>query len=283
MRDGLLLVDKPAGPTSHDIVAVVRRTLQMKRVGHAGTLDPFATGLMVVLVGRATRLCQYMVGLAKRYSGNIRLGQTTDTDDSTGSITGQDDSWRTVDESVLNDSVAKLVGRYLQRPPAYSARRVDGQRAYRLARRGDPVKLESREVEVTRFEVTARQGSDISFRCEVSGGTYIRALARDLGVALGCGAHLSSLRRESVGRFSIDDAVSLAELASGSPICPPIRAVEHLPQLEIDLPTMEKIRHGRPIPDSVEGEGQLALVYQDVLVAVAERRGGIIKPRVVLQ
>ena len=283
MSDGLLLVDKPAGPTSHDIVAVVRRTLQMKRVGHAGTLDPFATGLMVVLVGRATRLCQYMVGLAKRYSGTIRLGQTTDTDDSTGSITEQDDSWRTVDESVLNDSVAKLVGRYLQKPPTYSARWVDGQRAYRLARRGDPVKLESREVEVTRFEITARQGSDISFQCEVSGGTYIRALARDLGVALGCGAHLSSLRRESVGRFCIDDAVSLAELASGSPVCPPIRAVEHLPQLEIDLPTMEKIRHGRPIPDSVEGEGQLALVYQDVLVAVAERRGGIIKPRVVLQ
>lgn len=275
-------MDKTEGITSHDVVARVRRALGMKRVGHAGTLDPFATGLLIVLVGRATRLCRFMTGLRKQYAGTVRLGQATDTDDSTGALIREDESWQVIEDDVLERSVGQLIGRYPQEPPAYSARKVRGQRAYRLARKGEVVELKPREVEVSRFEITAREGRDLSFLCDVSGGTYIRAMARDLGRALGCGAHLHALRRLSVGGFKVEDAVSADQISEGMVIDTPARAIAHLPRMELDTGAVELVRHGRPIHSEGE-EGTVALIHGDELIAVAERRHGSLKVRVVLE
>ena len=163
----------------------VRRCLGTRRIGHTGTLDPFATGLLVVLVGRATRLSQYLVGLRKEYSGTIRLGITTDTYDPTGEVLEEDDSWRTITRDLIDKEVGALVGRYDQRPPKYSARKVGGRRAYKLAREGEEVSLATKEVEVFDFKVSDVSEADLTFGCDVSSGTYVRAMARDLGEALG--------------------------------------------------------------------------------------------------
>jgi tRNA pseudouridine55 synthase len=277
-------VDKPTGPTSHDVVDVVRHAYGTRRAGHAGTLDPFASGLLIVLVGRATRLSRYLVGLPKRYTGSIALGIETDTADRTGEVIGTDEGGRSLPDADVRNAMRALTGRTLQHPPAHSARKLDGERAYRRARRGEPVELEPREIEVRRFDMTGRDADRVEFTADVSSGTYLRALARDLGRALGCGAHLAALRRTDVGSFSVEAALELEVLRQEAPpLRPPREAVEHLPSLQLDAEHRDHVAHGRPVPAADGADEPIALVAGEELVAIAERQGNVLKPRVVLE
>ena len=275
-------MDKPAGPTSHDVVAIVRRAFNTKRVGHAGTLDPFATGLLLVLVGRATRLAPYLSGLPKVYDGTLRLGASTDTDDGTGRVL-QQSAWDGVEDAAVRVAMAALTGAYDQEPPQYSAKKVDGQRAYKLARRGTAVSLQPAAVRVTRFVMTRRDGADIDFEAEVSAGTYLRSLARDLGRRLGCGAHLHALRRRSIGGYDVKEAVSLETVRGGqASLRPMLEAVRELPTLAIDEESRTRVRHGQPLDVDAAPSGPVALVAAHELVAVAEPHEGRLEPRVVV-
>jgi tRNA pseudouridine55 synthase len=254
-------------------------------VGHVGTLDPFATGLLLVLSGRATRLSQYLIGLRKKYEGTMRLGVSTATHDLTGEVTAESECWRELESEVVESAADALVGRQRQRPPRFSAKKVAGQRAYRLARKGESVDLEPREIEVFDFSVRALKGPDLDFSCDVSSGTYIRALARDLGETLGCGAHLKSLRRTSVGDFTIEDAQTLSAIEDGDfELGSPAEAVGHLPRLSIESEEMRKmIRHGRPVPTQGRSEGIVAMLAGRRLLAIAERSDDLFKPKVVME
>ncbi|HXF95870.1 MAG TPA: tRNA pseudouridine(55) synthase TruB, partial [Gemmatimonadales bacterium] len=206
---------KPAGPTSHDLVDRARRVLGTRRIGHLGTLDPFAEGVLVLVVGRATRLAGFAAGWPKTYQGVIRLGRVTSTDDSTGETLAESDAWRTLDEPRVRAALAGFRGGYDQRPPTHSAVKVRGQRAYRRARRGEAVVLAPRPVEVRELDLTGFRPPDVAFRAVVGAGTYLRSLARDLGEVLGCGAHLAALVRTAVGPFGLEDAVPLEALGPG--------------------------------------------------------------------
>lgn len=274
-------MDKPAGPTSHDVVAAARRAFGVRRVGHCGTLDPFASGLLPLLLGRATRLMPFLVGLDKSYDGAIRLGIRTDTDDPQGRVLATDDGWRAVDDARLDRAAAALTGTLAQVPPAYSAKKRDGVAAYRRSRRGEPVTLEPREVDVERFAITGRDGPLVRFEADVGSGTYVRALARDLGAALGCGAHLETLRRTRVGPFDLRDAVAPDRFPC--PVRPPAAAVPHLSSRSLAGPEYQDVRRGRPIAARDEGAEPVALLVDGGLVAVALREGDALRPRVVLE
>jgi len=218
--DGLVVVDKPAGWTSHDVVARMRRLARTKKVGHAGTLDPMATGVLVLGIGRATRLLTYVVGADKEYTATIRLGVATTTDDAEGE-TGAVADASSVTRAAIDSGVAALTGPISQVPSSVSAIKVNGKRAYAMVRAGESVELAARPVTVRRFEVHAVRPAtadgvavlDVDVTVECSSGTYIRALARDLGDALGVGGHLTALRRTRVGGYSLDVARTLDELA----------------------------------------------------------------------
>jgi len=275
------LVAKPAGPTSHDVVDQVRRALATRRVGHLGTLDPFAAGLLVVVVGRATRLAAYAVGWAKAYEGVIRLGRTTSTDDATGQTATISDAWQSLDRARVEAALARFRGAYQQQPPAYSAVQVGGERAYRRARRGEAVTLAPRRVEVQILELVGLELPDVRFRATVSGGTYLRSLARDVGEELRCGAHLAVLVRTQVGPFRLDDAVAPEALTIGH-LRDPATLVAGLPRRELDEAGRAAVIHGRPV-SAGEGEGgRVALFADGHLVAVAEREGELLKPHVVV-
>ncbi|MGN6414167.1 tRNA pseudouridine(55) synthase TruB [Flexivirga sp.] len=219
--DGLLLVDKPAGWTSHDVVARTRRLARTRRVGHAGTLDPMATGVLVLGINKATKLLTFLVGCDKTYTATIRLGQSTITDDAEGEVTRSYDAAGLTHDAVAA-AVGELRGEIQQVPSAVSAIKVDGVRSYAKVRGGDEVRLQPRPVRVNRFDILAERpvagdaGTwyDVDVEVEVSSGTYVRALARDLGAALGVGGHLTALRRTRVGRFGLEDATPLDELAA---------------------------------------------------------------------
>lgn len=212
---GLLLVDKPIGPTSHDIVQLARRDLGERRIGHTGTLDPFASGLLLLCVGRATRLVDYYHALPKTYTGVVRIGSTTTTDDETGEVTASSDAWQSVNRADVESAVASLVGVMKQRPPAFSAIKVAGRRAHREARAGRPVELEAREVTIHDLSLIDSSPPDLKISAVVSTGTYIRAVARDLGEILGCGAHLAGLRRTEIGPFEVSAALVPADFGGG--------------------------------------------------------------------
>jgi tRNA pseudouridine55 synthase len=264
--EGVLLVDKPAGITSHDAVAAVRRRLGTKKVGHAGTLDPMATGLLVMGVGRATRLLRFLGDLPKTYEGVFRLGVETDTLDADGEVL------RTATVSAGDDEIraaaAALVGDSMQRPPAYSAVKVRGRRAYEAARAGESVEVVSRPIHVAAFDVERSSETDVRFRVVCSGGTYVRALAADVGASLGCGSHLTALRRTAIGPLSIADAV--APDAVGAPL-PMSTAVGHLPRWTVDVHEAGAVGHGRILaPTGLDGPfgvydegGRLLGVYRD--------------------
>lgn len=210
--NGLLLIDKSQGWTSHDAVAKARGLTGQRRIGHSGTLDPMATGLLVLCLGMATRLVEYISGHAKRYEGVITLGATTDTDDAEGTVVAR------APVPALEDAVLRAIERAFsgvlqQVPPAYSAIKTDGQRAYAVARRGGTVDLPARPVTVNRLELAQIDEASLSIAVDCGPGTYIRSLARDIGAALGCGGHLSALRRTAVAHFDVRDAVTIAELA----------------------------------------------------------------------
>lgn len=212
--EGLLLLDKPAGVTSHDMVVAARRAYGERSIGHLGTLDPFATGLLVLLLGRATRLATFIDTEPKIYDATIRFGTETDTDDATGAVVR---SAPPPDQQLVSDAIAALTGELLQVPPAYSAKSVDGVRAYDAARRGEPIELAPVSVTVQEWLIRERHREWISATITCGGGTYIRALARDLGRAAGSAAHLESLRRTRCGRFDVSDAASLEDLRDAPP------------------------------------------------------------------
>lgn len=261
----------------------VRRAYALRRVGHAGTLDPFASGLLLVLLGRATRLAQYLVGLPKTYEGRIRLGVVTDTDDRTGTVVRTSEEWRSLGDARLADAMAAFLGVQLQRPPAYSAKKTSGQRAHRLARKGAAVELAPASVEVRRFDLRSREGASATFVAEVGSGTYLRALARDLGERLGCGAHLEELRRTRVGAFAVEAAVPWDGVTGDAgAVRSPLEAVGHLPQRTLLPAERDLVRHGRALDVAGRTDSPVALVADGMLVAVAHREGEWLKPRVVL-
>ncbi len=266
MADGLLLIDKPKGITSHDAVDAVRRALGIRKVGHAGTLDPMATGLLVMGVGRATRLLRFLGDRDKEYEGTGRLGQETDTLDAEGEVVR---TWPVdVSEAEVARAMAGLTGELRQRPPAYSAVKVGGRRLHREARAGREVRAQPRTVRVDVFELRAFDGRDVDFRVVCSGGTYVRSLVADLGGRLGTGAHLTRLVRTRIGLFRVLDASPPDAL---DPLLPLERAVAHLPRLELSEDEAEAARHGRPLgpPDgpgyhaAFDPQGRLVGVYRD--------------------
>ncbi|MGK0238709.1 MAG: tRNA pseudouridine55 synthase [Candidatus Pelagisphaera sp.] len=206
--EGVLLIDKPSGLTSHDVVDKVRRKLKMKRIGHAGTLDPLATGLLIILVGKATKLSQYLMSLDKVYEGTITLGVATNTYDAEGEV------MTTIPVPELTmDTVSKtlesFMGDQYQTPPMFSAVKINGQPLYKLARKGQEVEREPRFIRISRFETTRFESPEIDFSLDCTKGTYVRTLASDIGEKLGCGAHLSGLRRTASDRFRIEDSITL--------------------------------------------------------------------------
>ncbi len=287
MVDGLLLIDKPAGPTSHDVVAAVRRALGARRVGHAGTLDPGATGLLVVLAGRATRLARFVALLDKRYRGTIRLGWETDTDDAGGEVLERDETWRERTRGDVEAALARVAARATQVPPRVSAKKVAGERAYRLARRGAAPALEAVAVTIhaialESFDAAAGEAV-VDVRC--GGGTYVRAIARDVGRELGTRAHLAALRRVAIGPWTVEEAVGLADLAGGAAgaLRPLEEAVRHLPALEAGPAEASALAHGRKIEAASGPEGPVAVLGAGRLVAVAQWREGRYAPLVVLR
>ena len=281
--DGLLLVDKPPGITSHDVVSAARRALATRRIGHAGTLDPFATGLLVLLIGHATRLLPYLDAEPKEYLAAIAFGAETDTDDATGVVVRNADL---PPAARVRDALPALTGSIHQVPPAYSAKQVGGRRAYDAARRGVPLALEPTRVTVHEWRVGALRADRLEATITCAGGTYIRALARDLGRLCGSAAHLASLRRTRSGAFHVSGAMSLDALKSGVvDVLPPLAAVPHLPTVRLADHELAHVRHGRAIPASDEAGAAVAGAMVDArgrLVAIAERVGVGWQPRVVL-
>ena len=277
-----MLVAKPAGPTSHDVVDIVRRALGEKRVGHLGTLDPFAKGLLVLVVGRATRLATFAAEWPKSYDGVIRLGVTTDTDDATGTVVATA-PWTEITPARLAEVIARFRGGYEQRPPAYSAVKIEGERAYRRARRGETVEPAARSVEIRELEIVEAAVPDLEFRATVSGGTYLRSLARDIGAALGCGAHLSALRRTRVGPLRLEDAVAPEAVTRGA-LRDASVLVAHLPRRELSAAEADAVRHGRAIKSEpmTDDPRPVTLFAGTELLAVAEFVDGQLKPRVVV-
>ena len=277
MPDGLLLVDKPSGMTSHDVVDAERRALGVRKIGHAGTLDPMATGLLILGVGRATRLLRYLGMLPKTYEGSARLGEETDTLDADGEVVRT--SPVVTSREDVERAASTLVGDSMQTPPAYSAVKVGGRKLYEEARAGRRVQAPPRPISVDAFEIHAFDGRDVRFRVTCSGGTYVRVLAAELGRALGCGAHLVTLRRSDIGPFSVRDA---SPPGKGAPL-PVERAVAHLPRVELEGEEARAATHGRILaPAGIEGPHA---VYgpDGLLIGVYRDEGPRARPEVILQ
>ncbi len=287
----MLLVDKPQGITSHDVVSRARRALDTRKVGHAGTLDPMATGLLLLGANSATRLLTYLVGLDKDYAATIRLGQSTSTDDAEGDVTGGSDA-RGIDRAAIDAVIQTLTGDITQVPSTVSAIKVQGRRAYELARAGETVELRGRDVTVSSFVVDAeRRGDDLpegtidlDVRVSVSSGTYVRALARDLGAALGVGGHLTALRRTRIGPFSVDDAIRLdpehPERARAALLEPAAVATALYPSAALDAAQLRDLAHGKRITVDHPDAEVLALLGPDGrlagLAAVTDRAARIL-------
>ncbi len=261
--DGVVIIDKPAGMTSHDVVARVRKILGERRVGHTGTLDPFATGVLVILVGRATRLAQYLSGAEKEYEAVIRLGYATDTGDITGvpipESPAKAQRTQSPDKEEIEVALASLRGEIEQTPPMYSAKKIAGRKLYELARRGEEVERKPVRIVISEFQVVERSGTllaetvdgnhDLFVRVVCSAGTYIRTLAEDFGKRLGLGAHVASLRRTRAGRFSVTEAhglESLGQLSTSldSILISPDAAIAHLPAVSLGVEDVVRTLHG---------------------------------------
>ena len=287
---GILLVDKPGGMTSHDVVSRARRALGTRKIGHAGTLDPMATGLLVLGVGAATRLLTYIVGLDKTYEATIRLGVGTDSDDADGAETtrADADAVGAAPPDAIAGGIASLTGEIDQVPSRVSAIKVGGRRAYDLARAGEEVELASRRVTVSRFEVRDRRdveldgggrAIDLDVVVDCTSGTYIRALARDLGADLGIGGHLTALRRTRIGPFGVADAVS--ELVPGLPLLRDAAvATAVLGTFDVSADEARDLRHGKRLVGAASrlvGVHPAAVDPDGRLVGIVERRGDDVK------
>ncbi len=289
--DGLLLVDKPGGPTSHDVVARVRRILGERRVGHAGTLDPLATGLLPLVLGRATRLVRFLPGAPKSYVGRLRLGLVTDTDDVTGRVVSRHPGPLPAPAAVIAGARTRT-GRSLQVPPVYSAKSVDGVRLHRVARRGGDVTPRPAPVEVFRFDLRDTDDPAVfTFEAVVSSGTYVRSLARDLGADLGCGAVVEALRRTAIGPMTVESAVALAlgERPSRAALLEAVLPLESMPldapATEVDADEARRFAAGLPCAarETLPEAGSVRVLGPGGrLLGVAEREGALLRPRVVL-
>jgi len=279
--DGLLLVDKPAGMTSHDVVALARRALRVRRIGHHGTLDPFATGLLVLLVGRVTRLAPFIAGEPKVYEARIRFGAETDSDDLTGTVTRE--ASVPAREEVLA-ALPSLTGTLEQLPPTVSAKQVGGERAHAAARAGRQLELKPATVVVHGWEVHEARPDELHATIRCGGGTYIRALARDLGRMIGSAAHLTSLRRIASGPFNVADAIPLEALRSGGDLLlrSPLDGLPDMARESLDAAGVAAVRHGRGVPATLPGDFGALLNDEGGLLAVAERVDDSWQPRVVL-
>jgi tRNA pseudouridine55 synthase len=310
--NGLLIIDKPQGLSSHDVVARARRMLREKRIGHAGTLDPMATGVLVLCVGQATRLSEYLLGEDKAYEGLIKLGERTNTDDAEGEVIATRPV-PAITDAMLRALEAQFSGEIEQVPPQFSAIQKGGQRAYALARKGETVELAARRVVMWEIHLAQpddgrwtmddvrsaiRRPSSIVIRVRCGAGTYIRSLARDIGEALGCGGHLIALRRTQSGHFTLGDAVTLEQLEAASKagaaqtlLLPMDRAVADWPAVQLDEAQANKIRHGqvtslmahsghKPLALSPNGERELVRVYdaRRNFIAVARWDGTTLVP-----
>ncbi len=285
---GALLVDKPEGPTSHDVVQWARRSLGVRRIGHTGTLDPFASGLLVLLVGPVTRLAEYLFVLPKRYEARARLGIRTDTHDAEGNTVSLQDLGAQLTQDQIAAELATFEGCGQQVPPQFSAKKVGGERMYKRARRGDTVQLPPVDVEIFEIRLTDYEPPEIGFTMACSSGTYVRAVARDLGDRLGVGAHLTALRRTAVGGFSVDRAVPGEVLREGRLPDPthwvePAAVVGHLTTIRVEVDAALRLRQGRPIPWSGEADPKVgnpvAVMDGTGLVGIAEIRNGHLAPK----
>ncbi|MEV4542536.1 tRNA pseudouridine(55) synthase TruB [Micromonospora echinaurantiaca] len=287
--DGLIVVDKPGGMTSHDVVARIRRLARTRRVGHGGTLDPMATGVLMIGVGRATRLLTYVIGAGKGYTGTIRLGQATVTDDAEGDVIATTPAGRVTDDAI-RAALTALTGEIDQVPSAVSAIKIDGQRAYKRVREGESVELPARRVTVSRLDVLAirRAGDvvDVDVAVECSSGTYIRAIARDAGLALGVGGHLTALRRTAVGGFTLAEAATLDELERRAPevVNLPLAAAadRFFPRRDAGADEAKVLSHGGPL-DPVGIAGPYAVFDPaGALIAIVSERDGRARAEIVL-
>jgi tRNA pseudouridine55 synthase len=282
-------VDKPAGPTSHDVVARVRRLLHTRAAGHTGTLDPFATGLLVVLSGRATRLARFVEQQPKTYLATARLGVATTTDDWTGEVVGDSAGGRgPPSDREVETALASFVGAQRQRPPVFSAKHVGGERSYAKARRGEAVELAEVEIVVHRLELVEYAWPTLRFRTTVSAGTYVRTMAKDIAERLGTAGHLTALRREAIGELRVEQAMPLDALTDATPLLPPLAVLGHLPRVAVLDAEARAIGFGRavPMPDAVgsfEPGGMMAITCAGRLIAVARERDGTLYPEVVLE
>jgi len=273
---GVLVVDKPIGMTSHQVVQIIRRGTNIKRAGHTGTLDPRASGVLVVLIGPAVRLSEYVSAEDKRYQATIKLGQRTDTYDGDGVVTGTSEV--TVDENQFNEALQKFVGEIEQVPPPYSAVKVKGRHAYDMAREGENVELEPRIIQVHSLEVVEWNPPEVVVDVHCSSGTYVRSLAHDLGEMLGCGAYLTGLRRTKSGRFTLKDAHPLRKLTESFEnnswyqyLIPAAEALSDWPSIVLTSEEVENVKHGHRIPRE-KGKDTLvrAITDQGELVALME-------------
>ena len=271
---GILLLDKPSGPTSHDMVDVVRRGAQERRVGHAGTLDPLASGLLVLCLGAATRLSEYLAGKDKRYRASVRLGQSSTTYDADGEVT--DESLQLPDREAVEAALARFRGPVQQVPPPYSAIKRGGRKAYELARRGELVELPARRVEIHALELVAWSPPECSLEVHCSAGTYVRSLAHDLGQTLGCGAHVTQLRRTASGAFMLEEAVTLDDLQAAFDqgdwqryLRPAGSALADWPAVRLSAEAAARIQHGQTIPLTEAGQEWACAYHPDgVFIAV---------------
>lgn len=276
--DGILLVDKPAGVSSQDAVTVVRRARGGVRAGHTGTLDPFATGLLIVALGSATRLIRFLPAEPKVYRATIAFGTQTDSDDATGVVVAEGPL---PDDATIRGAIPKLTGTIEQLPPAYSARYVGGQRAYVVARTGQLPDLAPSTITVSAWDVESIDDGRLTAVITCGSGTYIRALARDLGRLCGTVAHLESLRRISIGPFAVRDAVAPDESA-GAPVLRPADALIGMARQVVMSDDVTRVNHGRPVAAHEPGESVALIDESGELVAVAEREGDWWQPRVVI-
>jgi len=283
---GILLVDKPQGPTSHDVVGRIRKLAHTRRVGHAGTLDPFASGLLLLLLESSTRLSEYFLGMDKEYEATVHLGVETSTHDLEGKVVAENPDWGHLLSHDLEVALEGLRGRISQKPPVYSAKKIQGEPAHRRVRRGEEVDLDPVEVEIHELKVLEVALPQLRLGVRCSSGTYIRALARDLGRILKVGGHLSSLRRTSIGPFSLASASSLDELEETQGIqdrlISPSVALAHFPSFEVGEDDAARIRQGQflPVPPmEIPEETPVRVLLDGELLAVAAWEGGFLRPR----
>jgi tRNA pseudouridine55 synthase len=281
VADGLVVVDKPAGWTSHDVVGRMRRLAGTRRVGHAGTLDPMATGVLVLGINRATRLLGHLALHDKAYDATIRLGRATTTDDAEGEFVGPDAAAEAeaIGDERIAEAMRALTGDIEQVPSSVSAIKVDGVRAYKRARDGETVELKPRTVTVAAFELLARRGADLDVHVECTTGTYVRALARDLGAALGVGGHLTALRRTRSGPYLVEQARTLEDLEGTFTVMPLAVAVtEAFPRIEVTDEEALRISHGQRLVLDIPSSPAGVFAPDGSVVALVEDREGVAQP-----